>query len=195
MALLRIPGGQSYVMESIEDLFMRDESVRAALARYHPDPAGLARAVIPRLRQQWETISEACRRRGQQAYTSDLASWRGMQDLGALMVGELPWLMTFLEPYGVDKIPRHYAIRIVSTFGEAAREAFPKLARLLDQTDDRGLVLEALQRLGPLAAPDFETLLEVLELESRTWRGWQRNWWRHKVVSALAAVRGETLQT
>ena len=121
----------------------------------------------------------------------DLLLRGGMAALGALMKGQLSWLLTLLEPYGVDKIPRFYAIEIISNFGEAAREAFPKLARLLDQTDDRGAVLKALIRLGPLAAPDFQTLLEVLELESRSWSGWQWNWWRHDIVAALAALRGD----
>lgn len=192
VALLRIPGGESGGLEGIEELFMSDETIREAVLRYHPDPEGLAEAVIPRFLEQWQRIDEACRQGGEQAYTSKLAPWRGMRALGPLMVVQLPWLLNYLEPYGVDKIPRRYAIEIISTFGEAAGEAFPKLARLLDQTDDRGTVLKALTRLGTVAAPDFQTLLEVLELESRSWTGWQWNWWRQDIVAALGAVREET---
>lgn len=170
LALLKIPGGRQLAEPHGRELFLTaDDRWKDALAHWHPDPAKLAEQVLPVLRQR-----------------QDL---RGVKALGKHAVGQLPWLMEFLQPYG-DKLRCWEAVACIATFGAAARPAFPALARLLDVTDHRGVVLKALVTLGPVAREEFLPLLEVLELESQRWLVWQHNYWDRGLAEALAALRG-----
>lgn len=179
VALLQILEHSQMVTDEdrLKDLFFEDESARAGVIANYPYPQALAAGLIPRLIEQWNS-------------TKDLKALRGLEALGPLMLPAMPWLLAQLQMYPSEKHARTYAINILSTFGAEAKPAFDKLALLLDNTDARGSVLKALARLGPAAAPDFLLVLEVLEVESRSWVTWQRNWWRQPVLAALESVRG-----
>jgi hypothetical protein len=177
VALLQVSFEMAPDHDRLTDLFFEQENARAGILANHPDPEALAAGLIPRLIEQWNR-------------TKDLKALRGLKTLGPLMLPAMPWLLAQLQMYPSEKHARTYAINILSTFGAEAKPAFDKLALLLDNTDARGSVLKALARLGPVAAPDFLLVLEVLEEESRSWVTWQKNWWREPVVAALKSVRG-----
>jgi hypothetical protein len=169
VALMKIPGGWAHAEPHVKRLFLEeDERGKAALIRWHPNPGKLADEVLGTLRQR-----------------QDL---RGMSALGAYAADQLPWLRTFLQPYG-DKLRCWDALNCIAQFGEQARPAFAALAALLDHTEHRGSVLRALTLLGPVAREEFLPLLEVLELESQRWLVWQHNYWDRTLAEALAALR------
>lgn len=152
-----------------------DFRVQEALVRGCAHPERLAQEVLPKLHARWNNRLK------------DISVLRAVGAFKGHAVSELPWLLELLNPYGKWCSD---AVGIISWFGEEARPAFPALAKLLDHTDQRGPVLKALQRLGPVAKDDFLLLLEVLELESKRWLVWQRNWWVNQLQETLKAVRG-----
>ena len=176
VALLTIPGGYSEVSDGLADQFMNDEASRQAIVANHPDPEAFAAEVVPGLTERWRT-------------TGDLLWLRGMKAVGPLMKSESKWVAAQLKKSGVDKHARSYAIDIVATWGEAARPHFPQLRTLLDQTETRGDVLDALTRLGPIAADVFLARLEQLDQQSHRWLIWQTNWWRESLTKALKSLR------
>lgn len=176
VALFRIPRAWRAVYDRVPGLFLAG-SLREQLVHLHPCPADLAAEVIGPLKERWEREHDA-------------EALRGLQALGRHAMGELPWLLQFLEPYHAHKIATWTAVDLIATFGEEARPAFDRMATLLDHTDHRGVVLKALARLGPVASEDFLPLLEVMDLESQRWLVWQRNYWRGPLDAALAALRG-----
>ncbi len=161
----------------LAEVFLKESDfhVQEALVRHCAHPQRLAQEVLPKLHARWTG------RRKEGSVLRAVGAFRRHA------VSELPWLLELLHPYGEWCST---AVGIISWFGEEAHPAFPALAKLLDHTDQRGPVLKALQRLGPVAKDDFLLLLEVLELESKRWLVWQRNWWFDQLQETLKAVRG-----
>jgi hypothetical protein len=171
LALLRLGEASDQVAE----LFLAQEKFRKAVLAAHPDPARLVQEVVPILKRQWDQ-------------GEDLGALRGLEVLAAYLGPEMPWLLSKLKPYSGEPLARQYAIAIVGKLGSQAVPAFEALAVLLDNSDCRGCVLQALAELGPLARADFLPMLLDLKKASGRWLHWQKNWWTEPLELALRSL-------
>lgn len=173
LALLRL--GES--TDQVVPAFLANERLRAALLAASPEPAELARQLIPLLKQQWEQGGE------------ELGALRGLEVLAPYLGCEMPWLLSKLKPYTRETAARQYAISIVGKLGSQALPAFEALAVLLDDNDCRGSVLKALAELGPIARADFLPMLLDLKRASGRWLTWEKIWWTQPLAEALEALQ------